>query len=332
MIRVLGGIFALIALAMAGTAGAWAWLSWQSAQPGPLQEETVVLVPRGLGVTSISELLESEGVIENRWIFTIWSRLSDDGRSLKAGEYRFSERATEREVLSALREGRTVRHIVTVAEGRTSREITDQLKQDDRLSGEIDVVPAEGILLPESYSITRGDARQAVLDRMTAAMAATLEELWEERADDLPFDTAEEAVTLASVIEKETGVAGERGLVASVFVNRLRRGMPLQSDPTVIYALTEGEGPLGRQLFRSDWEVDHPYNTYQNNGLPPGPIANPGIDSIRAALDPDESDYIYFVADGTGGHAFAQTLEEHNRNVARWRQIRDAANHGAASD
>lgn len=228
------------------------------------------------------------------------------------------------EALAKLVEGDTVVRKVTVPEGLTSTEIVALINEAEGLSGEIESVPPEGSLLPETFHFTYGDPRNALIERMQADMKRLLDGLWEGRAEDLPISTPEEAVILASIIEKETAVAGERPQVASVFVNRLNRGMPLQSDPTVVYALTDGEGPLGRPLTRQDWKVDSPYNTYANSGLPPGPIANPGRESLEAALQPAETEFLYFVADGSGGHAFAKTLAEHNRNVAKWRRIRDA--------
>lgn len=319
----LAGLFAgltLIAIVAAAGAGYMVWQAWQ---PAPTEEDMVVTVPRGVGVRTIGEILAAEDVVPSRWHFMAWSRLLPDNRTLKAGEYELPAGATGAEILEILRAGRTVQYILTIPEGRTSFEIVELLRSEDDLTGEIEEIPPEGTLLPESYAYSRGDARAAMIERMTAEMAATVDRLWDERDDDLPFGTQSDAVTLASIIEKETGVDGERHLVASVFANRLRRGMPLQSDPTVIYALTEGREPLGRTLFRSDWAVDHPYNTYRVDGLPPGPIANPGVDSLQAAMNPAESDYLYFVADGSGGHAFAATLDEHNRNVAAWRRVRD---------
>jgi len=189
------------------------------------------------------------------------------------------------------------------------------------LTGDITRLPPEGRLLPETYLVDRGTSRQAVIDRMEAAQDALIADLWPNRADDLPFDTPEEAIILASVVEKETGIAHERPLVAAVFVNRMRRGMRLQSDPTIIYGLTQGE-PLGRGIRRSELDsTSNPYNTYQIDGLPPTPIANPGREAIAAVLNPPDSAYLFFVADGTGGHAFSETYAEHNRHVARWRRI-----------
>jgi UPF0755 protein len=195
------------------------------------------------------------------------------------------------------------------------------LEAAEGLTGPLPDPPPQGSLLPETYFFENGETRAAMLARMQKAMTDALAELWPQRAENLPFDTPEQAVVLASIVEKETGVAAERPQVASVFVNRLRRGMPLQSDPTVIFALTGGEADLGRPLLRADLQVDHPVNTYVVNGLPPTPIANPGRASLEAVLNPAETDFLYFVADGTGGHAFARTLAEHNRNVARWRAV-----------
>ncbi|GGH46037.1 endolytic transglycosylase MltG [Frigidibacter albus] len=218
-------------------------------------------------------------------------------------------------------ESADVRFRVTLAEGATSWQVVEALKRAEFLQGELGDVPPEGSLAPDSYEVTRGTARQTVLDEMARRQAAALEELWASRVDGLPYDTPEEALIMASLIEKETGVAAERRRVASVFVNRLRQGMRLQTDPAVIYGITNGQGALGRGLRQSELRRETPFNTYVIDALPPSPIANPGRESIAAALDPEESDYLYFVADGTGGHAFGRTLDEHNQNVARWREI-----------
>ncbi len=213
---------------------------------------------------------------------------------------------------------------ITVAEGVTSWQVVEGLKRADFLTGEIDQVPPEGSLAPDSYEVDRGADRQALLGEMSDRQARILAELWEMRATDLPYDTPEKAMVMASIVEKETGVAEERGRVASVFINRLRQGMKLQTDPTVIYGITKGEGVLGRGLRQSELRRETPYNTYVIDGLPPGPIANPGRAAIEAALNPERTDFLYFVADGTGGHAFAETLEAHNENVAKWRAIEAA--------
>lgn len=290
---------------------------------GPLEEDRNVVIARGSGTGGIAAVLAEEGVVRDARSFHLAAVASGKSRRLRAGEYAFPAGISLRGVLELLESGRTVIRRFTVAEGLTSTEILALLEAAEGLTGEVGERPPEGALLPETYHYSWGDDRGELLQRMQRSMEAALAELWEERAEDLPFDTPEEAVILASIVEKETGVAAERPLVASVFVNRLNRGMRLQSDPTVVYAITKGEEPLGRALTRADWRFEDPYNTYQNDGLPPGPIANPGRASLAAVLAPEASDYLYFVADGTGGHAFARSLEEHNRNVARWRRIRD---------
>ena len=226
-----------------------------------------------------------------------------------------------RGALDLMASGRTVIRRFTVAEGLTTAEILQALADADGLVGEITSRPGEGDLMPDTYHYSLGDTRDSIIARMQSSMTDALNTLWAARSGDLPLNTAREALILASIVEKETGIAEERPLVASVFINRLRRGMRLQSDPTVVYAVTGGTGPLGRGLRRSELDRDHPYNTYTRAGLPPGPIANPGRDAIAAVLNPQASEFLFFVADGSGGHAFAQTLAEHNRNVARWRRI-----------
>ena len=217
--------------------------------------------------------------------------------------------------------GASIAYRVSIPEGLTSWQIVEGLKSAEFLTGEVAEIPAEGVLAPDTYEATRGMERSELLVQMQARQEAILMEAWANRAENLPISTPQEALILASIIEKETGQAEERGVVASVFTNRLRQGMRLQTDPTVIYGVTEGQGMLGRGLRRSELDRVTPWNTYQIDGLPPTPIANPGRASIEAALNPDDTNYIFFVADGTGGHAFAETLAEHNRNVARWREI-----------
>ncbi|HET8727667.1 MAG TPA: endolytic transglycosylase MltG, partial [Alphaproteobacteria bacterium] len=285
--RIFTGLTALVALA----AGALFFIVYRFEAPGPLQDETTVQIPRGSGLNAIADRLEEAGIVEDRWIFIAGVMLERRERSLQAGEYAFAPGISAEEAMEKLSRGDTISYTVTIPEGRTSAEIVAILQAEDLLTGEIASVPPEGSLLPETYHFVRGDSRQSVLDRMTAAMDGAIAEVWANRADDLPIETPEEAVVLASIIEKETGIAGERAMVASVMVNRLKRGMPLQSDPTVIYALTEGTAPLGRELLRSDWDVESPYNTYQVTGLPPGPIANPGRASLEAAVNPAETTY-----------------------------------------
>lgn len=290
-------------------------------RPGPLAEEAVVLVPRGAGLSGIAGHLEQAGVIEDARVFEIVVRFEGTARSLKAGEYSFPAAVSMRDAMELLQSGRTVVHRITLPEGLTSHELIALLNAADGLAGEIDRVPPEGVLLPETYHYSRNDPRGDILDRIMAARDEVLGELWEQRAEGLPIASPEEAVVLASIVEKETGVAEERQLIAGVFINRLRKGMPLQSDPTVVYGITKGAAPLGRLLTRKDLKTPSPYNTYTIKGLPPGPIANPGRAALAAVLSPAETEYLYFVADGSGGHAFAKTLQEHNRNVAKWRKI-----------
>ncbi len=289
--------------------------------PGPLADETTVIIPRGAGLDSIATVLAEAGVIEDRLLFKLGVRVLGAARQMKAGEYAFPAAISMRDIVDMLTSGRVVLHRLTVPEGHTSSEIVALLTSTEALAGAIETVPPEGSLLPETYHFVRDDTRAAVLQRMSQQMSDLLAELWKERAEDLPLKTPREAVILASIVEKETGVGSERPLVAGVFINRLRKGMQLQSDPTVVYGITKGKAPLGRRLLRRDLEKPSAYNTYTIYGLPPGPIANPGRASLEAVLQPAETDYLYFVADGSGGHAFAKTLRGHNRNVANWRKV-----------
>jgi UPF0755 protein len=315
-------LLALLVLATAAAAGVW--LQREVRRPGPHDEDRIVLIEKGSGVATIAGELAAAGTIREPWLFRSWVRLTGQERGLHAGEYRIPAGASLAAQARMLATGLgQVEHQLTVPEGLTSQEIVVLLRDEPLLTGEIAQVPPEGSLLPETYNFLRGESRAEKLARMRAAMQATLDELWPERAANLPFDTREDALVLASIVEKETGVPEERRHVAGVFVNRLRQGMALQSDPTVIYAITHGSGALGRRLLRKDLQIDSPYNTYRHPGLPPGPIANPGRAAIAAVLDPLATKDLYFVADGTGGHVFAETLAEHNRNVARWRKIRD---------
>ncbi len=312
---------ALAALLVAATLVGAVLLQRAFVAPGPLTEDAVVLVPRGAGLAETARILASAGAVSNAELFALATWLRGDSRSLRAGEYRIAAGAAMRDVLLQIRSGAVLQRRFTVAEGGTVWEVVAELAANPLLSGAPPEPPPEGSLAPETYFYSRGDRRILLLERMRAAQRRTLYEFWFDRPEGLPLRSPEEALILASVIEKETGLASERSRVASVFVNRLRRGMRLQSDPTVIYGITGGTGSLGRPLLRSDLTHDSPYNTYVVRGLPPGPICNPGPASIEAALQPEETDFLYFVADGTGGHAFARTLEEHNRNVARWRRI-----------
>ena len=293
--------------------------------PGPAARSgvsTLVLLPRGSSVSEVSRVLKSSGVIRSELLFQVLARATGAGRSLKAGEYDIPSRTSVLSILSDLQAGRTLHRSVTLPEGRTSAMIVRQLQNTEWLSGDLEV-PEEGVLLPETYRADRGDTRQSLLDRMRSDQQALLDRLWAARQPGLPLSSPREAVILASIVEKETGLTDERKRVAGVFINRLRMGMRLQSDPTVIYAISRGE-PLGRGLRASELLSQSPWNTYAYSGLPPTPIANPGKASLEAVLDPIQTQDLYFVADGTGGHAFARTLAEHNANVARWREVERA--------
>lgn len=290
--------------------------------PGPLAVAKTINIERGSGLGGIAVQLEREGVLNTVQGYVFQAGAAATGRRgrLKAGEYEFPANISPAGVTALLASGNVVVHKITVVDGMTVKEVVEALMADTTLTGEVGNLPPEGMLLPETYFFNRGDTRAELLKRMQDAAQKALDEAWANRAPDLPYKTPQEALVMASIVEKETGVAEERARVAGVFVNRLRRGMKLQSDPTAIYPLSNFTGNLGRELSRRDLESTSPYNTYTASALPPGPIANPGLASIRAALRPEVHDYLYFVANGSGGHAFAKTLDEHNRNVANWRQ------------
>jgi UPF0755 protein len=317
--------FLFLVLLAAGIGGYGAWHVWSEFKaPGPQAEngatETVVNLPRGTGLNRIAETLEEQGVIGNSLIFRAGVMYNGKASALKAGEYAIPSGASPQQVMEILIEGKAIVYKLTLPEGLTTAMALDLVSKHVSLQGEVTRAPAEGALLPETYIFNRGLSRDALIERMEKDHAAVIDELWEKRAPNLPISTKEEAVVLASIVEKETGVASERPRVASVFVNRLRKGMKLQSDPTIIYGLTKGV-PLGRGIRQSELDKATPYNTYVINGLPPTPIANPGREAIAAVLNPAETDDLFFVADGTGGHVFASTLAEHDRNVQNWRQI-----------
>lgn len=303
--------------------------------PGPLKEEKVVNIPRGSGIRDIADLLVREGVIDQPWTFVgavVVRKARDD---LKSGEYSFPKGATLGDVIATLINGKVVQHTITIPEGLTAEQIVHRLLATDLLSGNIREIPREGSLLPETYRVVRGTSREQLIQRMQQAQRKVLQETWERRMADLPLRTPEQLVTLASIIEKETGRADERTRIAAVFINRLKQRMRLQSDPTIIYGLVGGKGTLGRPILKSEIEQPTPYNTYVIDGLPPGPIANPGRAALEAAANPARTRELFFVADGTGGHAFAESLREHQRNVAKLRAIersqRDKTTGGSAS-
>lgn len=288
--------------------------------PGPADKEAVVLIEPGMGVKAIAARLAQRDLIGDGRLFSFGVQAYGADAELKAGEYAIPPQASMAEIMEILKSGQSILYQVTVPEGMSAVQVVDILQADDVLTGGIEDPPEEGRLLPETYSFTRGTTRAEILAQMRAAQDALLEDLWAERDPSVPLESPYEALILASIVEKETGIAEERPLVASVMVNRLRRGMRLQSDPTIIYPITEGR-PLGRRIRRSEIDAVNDYNTYTRDGLPLTPIAMPGRESIEAVLNPPETDYLFFVADGTGGHVFAETLAEHNRNVAAYRRI-----------
>lgn len=329
---ILIGPILAIGLALLVLAGLYTYLSDWFERPGPNSESLTVLLARGSGARAIAERLTAAGVVADADLFVAGVWLEDKLGALKAGEYAFAPRLSAHQVMDRLVAGDTVARRLTIAEGLTSAQVLALVAAADGLAGALETAPGEGELLPETYHFAYGDARAELVRRMQDSMRTVLAELWPAREPELPLQTPEEAVVLASIVEKETGVAAERPLVAGVFINRLRRGMPLQSDPTVIYALTQGQGVLGRPLRRADLATDHPFNTYRHKGLPPGPIANPGRESIAAVLHPAATDALYFVADGSGGHAFARTIAEHQKNVRRWRALRKKQSEAAAAE
>jgi UPF0755 protein len=322
LMRMMGGVAATLALIAVLAAG---WVVWTYRGPGPAAASgatTTVVLERGAGVTQIARTLKTAGVIGSSQAFLIAVKLTGATRDLKAGEYEFKSRASMGRVLADIRGGKVVRHMVSVPEGWTSDMVADALLRQPVLAGPIDA-PAEGAILPDTYQVERGEQRNAVIRRMERAQQKLMSQLWTNRQPGLPLKTPAEAVTLASIVEKETALPSERPRIAAVYINRLRQGLRLESDPTTIYGISKGR-PLGRGLTMSELVTATPYNTYRIEGLPPGPIANPGRAALAAVLDPPKTTELFFVANGQGGHQFASTYEEHQRNVTRWRAIERA--------
>ena len=327
LLRILNGLLTLALLLML-LVGGLAWLFDQQIDaPGPLERGKVVAIPKSEGAHEVASRLEREGVVTDRRMFMagyLWAKFAawmEGGKTvqLRAGDYAVKQKASIREVIETLSEGKTVAHKVTVPEGLTSHQIVERLKADPSLTGDIDAVPPEGALLPETFMVERGTSRQSIIDRMQTEAKKAAEKAWAQRKQGLPFRTLEQAIILASIVEKETGRSDERERVAAVFVNRLRSNMRLQSDPTILYGLMGGKVVWSRPIQRIEILQRTSHNTYQIDGLPPTPICNPGRAAIEAVLNPADTNELFFVADGTGGHAFADNLRDHNLNVQKWR-------------
>jgi UPF0755 protein len=330
--RTIAGFFAFLFLMVILAGGiSFFVLMPKTDGPGPLADGKNVVITRGTGVAAIGHQLQKEGVIGSYMLFRLRHVLA--GRpNLKAGEYAFGPHISIRDAIGMMEDGQVVVRQVTVPEGWTSAEVVDQLKRDLALSGEVAAIPPEGSISPDTYRYVYGDTREGLLQQMQKEMQAAVDTAWAQRDPDLPLQNQQQLVTLASIVEKETAVASERARVAGVYINRLRKNMLLQSDPTVIYGITNGTTPLGRAITVADLQKPTPYNTYTQVGLPPGPIANPGKASLLAAAKPEKNDYLYFVADGTGGHKFSATLDEHEKNVAEWRKLEREADKAAKAN
>ena len=317
----LSGLLTFVLLGALATVGGLAWLMKEARSPGPLAEDKVVMITREDDAAGIADQLERAGVIDSAMWFNILTVLDGNRGALKRGEYAFKAGMSMNDIENELIAHRVVRYKLTIPEGLTSEQVVDRLREDTVLTGDVREPPREGSLMPDTYYFERGDTRQSILSRMAKIQAKTVEEIWKQRSPDLPIKSPWEMVTLASIVEKETGKTEERPRVAGVFVNRLEKHMRLGSDPTIVYGLVLGKGTLGRSITKADLNQSTPYNTYIIDGLPPGPICNPGKAALEAVAKPARSKDLYFVADGTGGHAFAETLDQHQKNVARWRQI-----------
>jgi UPF0755 protein len=313
-------IITILLIAMVGVGAGYYYGKQILEAPGPLQDEKIVNIPSRAGKRDIADVLTREGVIDvNPWVFIGGVLALKASSDLKPGEYAFQKNASLRDVIATIVEGKVVQHAVTIPEGLTSEQIVARLSDNDIFAGSVQEMPREGTLLPETYKFPRGTTREQVIQRMQQAQKRALAEIWERRSQDIPIKTPEQLVTLASIVEKETGKADERSRVAAVFLNRMRQKIKLQSDPTIIYGLVGGKGTLGRPIKRSEINQPSPYNTYVIEGLPPGPISNPGRASLEATANPARTRDLYFVADGSGGHAFTETYDQHLKNVAKLR-------------
>ncbi|WFU14046.1 endolytic transglycosylase MltG [Bradyrhizobium sp. CB3481] len=315
-------IFTILIILMIGAGTAYYYGRQILETPGPLQEDKIVNIPTRAGKRDIADVLLREGVVNvSPWAFIGGVFALKASSDLKPGEYSFQKNASLRDVIATIVEGKVVQHAVTIPEGLTSEQIVTRLIDNDIFAGSVREMPREGTLLPETYKFPRGTTREQVIHRLQQSQKRVLAEIWERRNPDVPVRSPEQLITLASIIEKETGRADERSRVAAVFTNRLKQRIKLQSDPTIIYGLVGGKGTLGRPIKRSEITQPSPYNTYVIEGLPPGPIANPGRASLEAAANPARTRDLFFVADGTGGHAFTETYDAHQKNVAKLRAL-----------
>ncbi len=334
-------------LALAVTAGGMFWVNSELDKAGPLQETRPLVIRRGEGSRDIARRLQREGIISSEHVFVAYylarqvsGWFGGKPLQLKAGNYELKPAISMREVADLIGEGKVVLLRLTIPEGLTSHQVVERIRADQSLTGEISIVPEEGALLPDTYLVPRGTTRQAVLDMMQVEREKFLQAAWEQRQPDLPLDDIDEAVVLASIVQRETGRNDKFADIASVFINRLRKKMPLQSDPTILYGLDGGQVDWGRPIYRTEIQRKTSHNTYQINGLPPTPICNPSREALRAVLNPSRTNYLYFVASGTGSSVFSESLDEHNRAVAKWRKIEqeirakeaEAAKEAAAKD
>lgn len=332
--RALVALFCLLLLVAGGAGAGYVWFKDQISAPGPLasDDDVTVVIPAGSGVIRVGQQLEQVGLIKDARLFRLAAKYTEQENVIKTGEYQISPASSIVDILNQLEEGKVVLFPVQIIEGSTVAQAMNVIAANEYLTGDLPETPTEGSFLPDTYAFPRGTPRSKVVERLMNEQSKLMAEIWEGRSEDLPVETIDEAIILASVVEKETGGIKDDDLVAGVFVNRLNRGMRLESDPTIIYGISKGERltktvngkQVQRGLYRSEIDRVTPYNTYQIDGLPPTPICNPSEAALRAVLNPAETDYLFFVADGEGGHAFAKTYREHLRNVGKWREIEAA--------
>lgn len=318
LVSILSGVLSFIVVAIVVAGIGWSFAVRRIGEPGPLVADKTVNIPKG---DDVAETLEDQGVVENAQLMKVALLVEGKKSSVKAGEYLFKQNASLQDVIDTLVSGKQVLHGITIPEGLTSLQAVERLRDNDVLVGDIKNIPPEGSLMPDTYKFSRGTSRDQLIKTMQQESHRVIADVWSHRSGDSPIRSPSEMVTLASIVEKETGKADERPRVAGVFINRLAKNMPLQSDPTIVYGLVGGKGTLGRGILKSEVEQKTPYNTYAIVGLPPGPIANPGKAALEAVANPSKTRELYFVADGTGGHAFAETLDQHRINVLKWRQV-----------